>query len=512
MGKEFSDFDLSIHVEAPIASGLTQKNAEQIALSEEERERRIELVKRATRGEELMRHTVQDILLALHGGTGHVEDAVRAIETFETLQYGNIVDREPVGQTTHPVERLVFDGKPEQAGYAKREQDRVRYCVRDNKVFEVHHVWDGPSRSYVREEKPLREDMSWDQFRQTEQGAKQQAEHFHETRKTIASHYGVDEARIELNMDALGSRASIPARELERSVGVSALDLMTGLNTVPLTIVRREKSVDPLMHDRDLFVVQEAIDGKRGGQYDHAEPVTLEMYEELRDQGITHPAAESWMDNACAAYLYGALDGNLNNMRRIGNTFKTFDCDNVLGYSITDTRDGKTRGRPLDLLVSPPLEAVTASESPLWVLTEEKRAGLERLYNACLTYVSWKEGKTPSNTFSAVTDEELDRALEGIGSPGIGVSEPRVISSFHVDENDLIPSAKEERKIARALSDIFRYIFHDDTIAAREVVQFLERLKYLVEHGRPPALVQGEDLAPLTERDLAVLRAQRDAA
>jgi hypothetical protein len=480
----------------PTEQPLTEQEVKEL-LTPEEKERRDKNRETAREAKRIQQEIVTNIFPRL--GRDPLFELNR-IKVWEALQMGQLTQLDPVAQASHKVERIAFsDRSPssvaldtqEIAGYVKRESGRARFCLApDGRVMKVEYHWNDAHHSYTRIEIPLK-DAHFSQPAQerfVDQYVREKTSQVETIKKLSAEHYGISPNDIEIDLENIGTRITVPDA-LTRNIGVSALSLLTNIRNVPMTVVREEQHSDPLIDQRDLFVVSEAIDGKQpGGKYPGAKAMTMEDYLEIRKQGPSHPLAKAFMRAACTAYANGALDMRLDNLIVFKDQIFITDTDDFFGYRTTQTIEGGKISSPAEQMNAAPLELVAAMsdfkaflapgteptwDMEDWILDEEARTSYKQLYETCKQVLKQTE--------EAGQEEFL---------------EPKAAQKDRIAKE----SRREgENKVPAALSDIFRFMFKNETVAKKELLDYLDRIHELATHGRPRSLVPMGEINMMTE-------------
>jgi|GEM_PF-1960595 len=246
-----------------------------------------------------------------------------------------------------------------------------------------------------------------------------------------------------------------------REWGVSRISEMFNLGVVQMTVLRSDHGDPARKKDTtDIMSVQETFKG---------ELVSKELLDEISKLGPDHPGAKSFMRIAVLDYLVKSADRHKGNLMYNKETGEFSGIDNGLSLGLEhkfqeETEDGKTieKQEPLDAYRSIPLEI--AARHPNWKLDDEAMDEMKRIYRATQAYLAQRES-----------------GGEASGANG---------------------------KEIKFISSVFRMIYKNEKIAQKEAIGFFQRLKEVIDNGRPPKLpfdTKGKAISPLMKIDAAKL-------
>jgi hypothetical protein len=272
-----------------------------------------------------------------------------------------------------------------------------------------------------------------------------------EITKLTALGYGIDIKDVPLPKDAGTMREGIePGNSGLREMIVAHIDLLTGLETVPITTLRTDEFTG------DVLSVQEGIVNQRNEP--PPQGLDAKLIDEIRTKGKEHAGAQSLMRIACLDYLVNTSDRHTNNLLFNPVTQKFQAIDNGFALSLSRAKsDQDPTLEPITPFRSAAMELVQESNDPAWLLDDQATARLTYVYNALQLYLTIQEdlARLPAS----------DRAPLSL----------KMIRAEKAGE-------------AECIVDLFRLLFKHQRIADAEIKIFKDRLKYLVDHRRPPIL------------------------
>lgn len=270
--------------------------------------------------------------------------------------------------------------------------------------------------------------------------------------RQIAESYGIEDSEAPLHPDRVSFRLGIDVGQQTRSeFTVSRIDQLCGLDTVPITVLRKEKS--------GLVSVQQLVEARETFNDDFREAIKLQA---------EHPMAKSLVRIACLDYLTQGLDRHPGNIMFDEERKAFIAIDNGLAMGLSMNRDVKILDKktgatkrteqidaPMGGMFSVPIEL--AELRPDWKLDDEAWQTMKTLYDELFQHVTYAAGNL----------------------------------SLEEEQSLSINAAKGES--AKYLSDLFRFQYQQEKIAATELVRFLGRLRYLIDHRRVPPMRDRHD-------------------
>jgi hypothetical protein len=401
------------------------------------------------------------------GPEGPTEYTTERLKTFEALVEGDELSSQGVENTTANVNSVNVrsyerEGKPDHIkAFVKslNGETTYRYDESQGKLMCYRRV--------VKNGKLVEEAQPYAFFDEEEKAyveaeMRRRAANEKQLRRDIADAYNIKTEDIPLPRNRYGAREGIDSRNpVIREVGASRINELALLDSVPLTAARAEAD------NSDLLSLQEALVDKRTGK---APPhFSLQLFNEFRQQGKEHRGAKSLMRVACLDYLIKSADRASSNLLVIddvddhGNPTLNFKAiDNTLSFGLSravETADerGTTKRtlEPIDAYRSVPMQL--AAEHEDWFLDSEARSNLRALLGKIESYNTW-------------------------------MSEHNVDSLSSVEKNQ-----RDAFRSARYVNQLFEKLYGNPAVAEKEKEGFIERLRYLVENGRPPQLPDGSN-------------------
>ncbi len=386
--------------------------------------------------------------------SGEGSEIIRKLEVIEVLSDGVedegpefVLEKSGVNVTS----RKLYVSKEEGAhapepveGITKAEWGEVAYTLKDG---EIKKILRRAQPSGVIEE----ELVSMSRGQKSEQAAAEYWKRILKLRpaliRQIARQYDIEESEVPLHPERMSFRTGIDVGQQTRSeFTVSRIDQLCGLDVVPITVLRKEKS--------GLASVQQLVEARETDDDDFIKAIKLPA---------EHPTAKSLIRMACLDYLTKALDRHTGNMLfdEKRKAFVAIDNGHTLGMSgaeevkFTDEQTGAVTytGRKeveFDKMLSVPIELVELR--PDWKLDDEAWQTMKTLYDDLYRHVTYAAG---------------------------GLS---------LEDQQALPPSVLKGESAEYLSDLFRFQYQHEKIATKELVQFLGRLRYLIEHRCPPPM------------------------
>ncbi len=263
--------------------------------------------------------------------------------------------------------------------------------------------------------------------------------------KRIAKTYDISVDEVPMSREQISFRLGIDVGQQTRSeFTVSRIDALTGLQVVPVTVLRKDKY--------GIASVQEKIS---------AIHVDEKIIKEVLAQKADQPGPKSIIRMACLDYLIRSSDRHFGNFMydEVSEEFIGIDHGMTMGLSCDEEVDEvdvdgnvlrtKLENRSMDVTESVPMEMVDFRED--WYLDDEAHGIMRQLFVDLESYSAYVKIK--------------NKTLE------MEESVPR-----HVREGDAMSY----------LMDLFKFQFKHEKIAAKELQHFIERLAYIVQHRRPP--------------------------
>lgn len=270
--------------------------------------------------------------------------------------------------------------------------------------------------------------------------------------RQVARQYDIDESEVPLHPERMSFRTGIDVGQQTRSeFTVSRIDQLCGLNTVPITVLRKEKS--------GIASVQQLVEARETTYDDFIKTIKLPS---------EHPTAKSLIRMACLDYLTKALDRHSGNMLfdEKQKAFVAIDNGHTLGMSgaeevrFTDEQTGavthtERKEVEFDKMLSVPIELVELRSD--WKLDDEAWQTMKTLYDELFQHATYAAGG-----FSLEDQQAL--------SPGVLKGES-----------------------SEYLSNLFRFQYQQEKIAHKELIKFLDRLRYIIDHRRVPPMRDRKD-------------------
>ncbi len=386
-------------------------------------------------------------------------EAIRKLEVIEVLSDGVedegpefALERPGINLTSRKLYRSEEEGAqaPESVeGVTKAEHGEVAYTMKDGKIVKI--LRRAKSSGAIEETfVPLSEGKASEQKR-AEKWTKF-LKHRPAFLRHVAEQYGIEVSEVPLDPERISFRNGIDVGQQTRSeFTVSRLDQLCGLDTVPITVLRKEKY--------GLASVQQLVDGRTTTRKDFEEAIKLPP---------DHPTAKSLIRMACLDFLTKAVDRHGSNMLfdEERQAFVAIDNGQAMGLSETckvnfaDKKTGEIKrtemmDAPLDAMLSIPIEL--AELRPDWKLDEEAWQTMKTLYDELFQHAAFAAGE------------------------------------LSLESQKALPSGVLKGETAKYLSDLFRFQFQQEKVAAKELIKFLGRLRYLIDHRRVPPMRDRKD-------------------
>ena len=274
----------------------------------------------------------------------------------------------------------------------------------------------------------------------------------------VAAYYGIKPEEVPLDEDTMSSRAGLEKQSSAvHEYVVSRVDQLFNFGVVQLTELRAEEG------NIDIASVQLGVIST--DEKEPARPVTKKLFAEILAKGKDHPGAKSLMRLACLDYLVKTLDRHPNNVfyDPVSHQFSGIDNAASFGLSYKSERVDKsgekvvTQG-PLDNFASVALESISKDEE--WFVDDEALESMKEVYNNIVQYLrvreDFKHGKMPLEAF-------------------FGEADPAIQDSLRADGKEI-----------KYISQLFRQMFRNEKIAAKEAIEFAQRLREVIVDRRPP--------------------------
>jgi len=385
-----------------------------------------------------------------------LEDTIDLIEDVESLTFGGELDNVRLGDVSlNGVSRRVYDGEPVRVAYVKSAGDETYYRRDERGVnFNVQQSRDPQTGSLLEKIVPTAEVIRAMKLKlEDEQNNIQKYDLIMKSLPTICSRiadaYGITPKDLPIRPDVMSNRISIPIESSpKREYAASRIDELVNFGVVPLTVLRKEAGYT------DIQSVQEAV--RATDPQIPPRPMTEDDFDELVKEGPRHPGAESFMRVACLDYLIQSLDRHDNNILYDEAGKKFHAIDNAMSFPLQIRIDANDPSKDTiaDPMVSYPLEVI--DKHPDWKLDAEALEGLKQLHSAIVKYLEERprlKAEQKQNPFAMQTPEALRAGKE-----------------------------------AKYLTSLFRFLFGNERIAAKEAEAFAIRLTHLIKLGRPPEL------------------------
>lgn len=286
--------------------------------------------------------------------------------------------------------------------------------------------------------------------------------------EAIARRYGIPIEEVP-QQETTGYRAGIDANGgTVREYTASRLDLLLGFDVTLLTSLRKEHN------GKDVSSSQEAFLSADTEQ--QIQPfISRQLFFDLVEQGELHPAWKSLMRVASFHYIIQHSDGHPANILYdpATHTFKTNDNGNSQGLHVAEEKivEGEkglsVHGR--DSIVSIPIEIVDKHLETR--LDDEAREQLRLFYESCMEY---------NKLTKAIDARRKERAASG--------------KPVDPDEERREERMKEAHgREMKFFTSLMRLTHEQEKIAEIEGAEMLKRIKYLVDHGRPPYIPRGSN-------------------
>jgi hypothetical protein len=265
--------------------------------------------------------------------------------------------------------------------------------------------------------------------------------------RQIAEQYDIEESEVPMHPERMSFFYGVDVGQQTRSeFTVSRIDQLCGLDTVPITVLRKEK--------HGLASVQELVEARETIEGDFTK--TLKLPAE-------HPTVKSLIRIACLDYLTQGLDRHPGNIMfdEARQTFIAIDNGLAMGLSVrrevkfADKETGEIkrieqRAAPLNGMNSVPIEL--AELRPDWKLDDEAWQIMKTLYDELFQYAAYAAG------------------------------------DLSFEDQQALPPGVVKGELAEYLSDLFRFQYQQEKVAAKELMRFLGRLRHLIDRRRVPPM------------------------
>lgn len=418
---------------------------------------------------------IDEILVQQIGAEkGEVSELIERVEAVETLSFGKMIERKRMGDgSVNAVMRVKLESEQGEMTAFMKQRSGEAYFDMDGTPL-VYSIAD--DKYFRNENEEVDEDQSFI-ARQWSSEAFQ-----NEYAIQMAKQYGIPAQDFEtykasLRPERFGPRVDIPPDGfIPREVAMSRMDMLCGFDVIPPTSARE---IDRMVQDeqmgtrvvKDLASVQkgvESTDPKRPARYLHAEEFEAflsqppsewhktmgieyepEVLEQMKKEGRLTEPQESMSRLATLDWLMGSQDRHFENMFIDPATGKMKGIDNGL-------HSGRARG----------LKIAHGPEE--WTMEPGKNT---------------KEKSDPTASIRQLRSIPLEIMLE---QSNLRLS-PRDQSQMKKIYDGMLAGGPEKEVIEQT----YKMMFPDIREARVQMLQFISRLKYIVDHGRP-GLASGE--------------------
>lgn len=387
-------------------------------------------------------HKDLDTLEILGSGKQVVDDKTRTVELQGRFNQTDVIEYVPATPSA--------EGAPPLEAIRKGTWGEVLFAFEAGKLVMI-------ARSIDQSGKLVEQSLPFDE---NDEDQREMIEYFTNrlnnlgnTLESLAYEYEIAPDEVPLSSERFLFKAGFDVGQPARSeLTVSRIDRLCGLNVVPLTTLRSEK--------HGLASVQEKADARLTRPHDFRRALKLDA---------DHPMAKSLIRIACLDYLVGSGDRHEKNLMFNKKTQEFIAIDN--GYSLGFSRDtqvnhldkatgeivsSNVQNAPMEGLISVPIELMEKRGD--WQLDDESWQAMKSLY-----------------------DELYASAQSRVGKMSVD------------EEKDMISPIATGGEAAKFLSELFRFQFQNEKVADKEIGHFLERLRYLIENRRPPAMRDRQD-------------------
>ncbi|MBU0540719.1 hypothetical protein KKD88_00865 [Patescibacteria group bacterium] len=372
-----------------------------------------------------------------------LEESLERIETVDSMRDGRELDCYELGESGRNLTtRRIYEGEPPRIAYVKPQTGEISF-ERDPEtgtVKKVSRVWNPNTQSIDKHYESMEDDAEESLF----------SYHLNDRPnllRTISEHYGIEVGDVPLNPESLTMRLSIDVEKgAIREYIASRIDELFHFDVVPLTVLRAEEDLT------DISSVQEAV--RSSDPERPVRSIELEDLADLKARGTEHPAAKSFIRIACLDYLIKSTDRHCGNILYDPAREKYIAIDNGYSMGLSEIVDKKSR--PADPLLTVPLELLQIEQD--WKLDDEALEELKRVYEATKEYLALRQNK-----------KSLGRELD-------------------LDKLDDIPTTVGKGKEIKYISKLFRTLYGNERIATKEALEFMKRVKKIIDLGRPPQL------------------------
>ena len=379
------------------------------------------------------------------------ESTVKKMRTIEALSCGEELERQVLGEPgLNETTRRLYAGTPPLVAYVKPQSGETGFTVdpKSGQILNVRRAFN-QATGQLDIHRAVDADINHDpDFQPLADFVRREIRHDRPRRfQAIAERYGIDPKDVPLSSTEITTRLGVDiGKATVREYIASRINELVRFDVVPLTVLRAEKD------QTDISSVQEGV--KAQDPEHPPKALDVQVITDVLEQGPNHQGAKSFMRIACLDYLLKSADRHYQNILYdpASHAFSAIDNGYSMGLSwnveIQDERgETKKESRPIDPYKSIPLELI--NYHPEWQLDEEALAALRHLYESTTNYLAARE--------RAKTEAER----QALATQG---------------------------KEIKYLTSLFRLLHENEKIAAKEALEFMGRLKEVIDNGRPPDL------------------------
>jgi hypothetical protein len=406
--------------------------------------------------------------------SGDPMETTMKIQRLEALAFGKEVVREGIGDQAgkNAITRRVFEsGNEKLISYVKPRGGEVtfRFDEATGHALQGSRFYNETTGRMELQEEVIADpntEMTDDQKRE-HQYLWQRNNELPFWRTAIAKRYGIPVEDVPIS-ETTGYRDGVEANGgAAREYFMNRLDLLIGFDVTLLTGLRKEHNGADVSSAQEAFLSADPKQNIQAGIDD-------KLFFELVDHGENHPAAKSLMRGACFHWLTKQSDGHPGNALYdpASKTFKFNDNGISMGLDAAldaQTPDGKTttQTRPRDIFISIPTEII--DKHPDWKLDDEARDNLRQLFGSFMEY------------------HRMSKEIETRRKERIASGKP-----IDPDEERREDRMKEAHgREVKYFTKLFRFLHSNEKIADIEGGEMLKKIKYLIDHGRPPYITRG---------------------
>lgn len=265
--------------------------------------------------------------------------------------------------------------------------------------------------------------------------------------ESIAKRYKLTKQQVRPLLELSGFRIGTVERMYAREFGCAALSELLGIRKIPPTVIRADAegpySLQAEFRDSEVLSSEKSEDAL-------AEVIRALLKEE------DHEGIDEMMDIAVLHYVFQVSDGHSKNGLKNKTGYASIDHGLSFGYSF----QSKKGSIPFNPLVSVPLQLI--SLNPHVRISEKTRTRLETFYHEVQSYLAYIHAA-----------HSLDHDKLAAISP--------------------LPEKVKQGETAKIMQKIFRLMFDvpgqtevTNKIMTVEMDAFLNRIKFILDHGRPP--------------------------